>query len=152
SRPPAQDKRRPAVMTLREDVAVGWEGLGQWGGGVARIEGGRAGGGNEGGGVRVHGRLAVGRRGTRGGAQLSWETELLQHLDDEGMAVPVPIPTTDGRKFAAGLVVMTHVAGVLPETKADWRRVADTLRRLHRLTLGWPQRPGWLSSTDLLHA
>jgi aminoglycoside phosphotransferase (APT) family kinase protein len=29
--------------------------------------------------------------------------------------------------------------------------VADTLRQLHRLTHGW-QRPGWRSSTDLLHA
>ena len=39
-----------------------------------------------------------------------------------------------------------------PETESDWRRVADTLRRLHRATQGWPQRPGWRSSTDLLHA
>jgi len=30
--------------------------------------------------------------------------------------------------------------------------VADTLRRLHLITQGWPQRPGWRSSTDLLHA
>jgi aminoglycoside phosphotransferase (APT) family kinase protein len=30
--------------------------------------------------------------------------------------------------------------------------VADTLRQLHRLTQGWPQRPGWRSSTDLLEA
>jgi aminoglycoside phosphotransferase (APT) family kinase protein len=30
--------------------------------------------------------------------------------------------------------------------------VADTLRRLHRATEGWPQRPGWRSSTDLLDA
>ena len=30
--------------------------------------------------------------------------------------------------------------------------MADTLRQLHRLTQGWPQRPGWRSSTDLLHA
>jgi aminoglycoside phosphotransferase (APT) family kinase protein len=30
--------------------------------------------------------------------------------------------------------------------------VAETLRELHRLTQGWPQRPGWRSSTDLLHA
>jgi len=66
--------------------------------------------------------------------------------------VPVPIPTTDGRLFAAGVVVMTYVEGGPPETAADWRRVAATLRRLHRLTRGWPQRPGWRSSTDLLHA
>jgi len=47
---------------------------------------------------------------------------------------------------------MTYVEGGPPETEADWRRVADTLRLLHRLTQGWPQRPGWRSSTDLLHA
>jgi aminoglycoside phosphotransferase (APT) family kinase protein len=38
------------------------------------------------------------------------------------------------------------------ERLADWRRVADTVRELHRLTQGWPQRPGWRSSTDLLTA
>ena len=77
---------------------------------------------------------------------------LLVHLDHEGLTVPVPIPTTDGRLFADGLVVMTYAEGGPPETEADWRRVADTLRQLHRLTQGWPQRPGWRSSTDLLHA
>jgi hypothetical protein len=59
----------------------------------------------------------------------------------------VPIPTTAGRLFADGLVLMTYVEGGPPETEADWRRVADTLRRLHRLTQGWPQRLGWRSST-----
>src|SRR5262249_61552350 len=90
--------------------------------------------------------------GARSDAGLGWETELLQHLDREGLTVPVPIPTTDGRLFADGLVVMTYVEGGPPETEADWRRVAGTLRRLHRLTQGWPQRPGSRSSTDLLHA
>jgi Ser/Thr protein kinase RdoA (MazF antagonist) len=47
---------------------------------------------------------------------------------------------------------MTYVAGRPPESEADWHRVADTLRRLHRLTQDWSQRPGWRSSTDLLHA
>lgn len=37
------------------------------------------------------------------------------------------------------------------ESEADWRRVAAALRQLHGLTRGWPQRPGWQSSTDLLH-
>ena len=80
------------------------------------------------------------------------QTELLQHLNRAGLTVPVPIPTTDGRLFADGLVVMTYVEGGPPETAADWHRVAATLRQLHRLTQGWPQRPGWRSSTDLLHA
>src|SRR3982750_1958945 len=132
---------------------MGWEALEQWGDDVACIEPLTGGVGvNEVWSVRVKGQLAVGRLGKRSDADLSWETELLRHLDREGMTVPVPIPTTDGRHFADGLVVMTYVEGGPPETEADWRRVADTLRQLHRLTHGWPQRPGWRSSTDLLHA
>ncbi|MCS3447385.1 Ser/Thr protein kinase RdoA (MazF antagonist) [Bradyrhizobium elkanii] len=131
---------------------VGWEALGQWGEDVARIEPLAGGVANDVWSVRVQGQLAVGRLGTRGDADLAWETELLQHLDCEGLTVPVPIPTTDGRLFADGLVLMTYVEGGPPETEADWRRVADTLRRLHQLTRGWPQRPGWRSSIDLLHA
>jgi Ser/Thr protein kinase RdoA (MazF antagonist) len=139
-------------VILREDVAVGWEALDQWGDDVARLEPLTGGVGvNEVWSVRVNGHLAVGRLGKRSDADLAWETELLRHLDREGMTVPVPIPTTDGRHFADGLVVMTYVEGGPPETEADWRRVADTLRQLHRLTNGWPQRPGWRSSTDLLH-
>jgi Ser/Thr protein kinase RdoA (MazF antagonist) len=131
---------------------VGWEALRQWGDDVVRGEpltGGA--GGNEVWSVRVDGQLAVARLGRRSDADLTWETDLLRHLDRHGMAVPVPIRTTDGRHFADGLVVMTHVPGRPPGTEGDWRRVADTLRRLHRLTRGRPQRPGWRSSTDLLH-
>ena len=130
---------------------MGWEELEQWGDDVVRIEP-LAGGHNDVWSLRVKGHLAVGRLGIRSDADLAWETELLQHLDREGLIVPVPIATTDGRLFINGLVVMTYVDGTPPETEPDWRRVADTLRRLHELTHGWPQRPGWRSSTDLLHA
>ena len=139
-------------MTFREDVAMGWEALDQWGDDVARIEPLRAELASTrcGACASTGSSRSVARR--RSDADLSWETALLRHLDGEGMTVPVPIPTTDGRHFADGLVVMTYVEGGQPETEADWRRVADTLRQLHRLTHGWPQRPGWRSSTDLLHA
>ena len=43
--------------------------------------------------VRVHGHLAVGRLGARSDADLAWETKFLQHLDREGLTVPVPIAT-----------------------------------------------------------
>jgi Ser/Thr protein kinase RdoA (MazF antagonist) len=133
-------------------AAQGWEALRQWGKGAARIEPFTSGVANDVWRVRINGQLAVGRLGARSDADLAWETELLQYLDREGLTVPVPIPTLDGRLFADGLVVMTFVEGGPPETEADWRRVADTLRRLHQLTQGWRQRPGWRSSTDLLHA
>jgi Ser/Thr protein kinase RdoA (MazF antagonist) len=131
---------------------VGWEALEQWGDDVARIEPLAGGVVNEVWSVRVNGQLAVGRLGARSDADLAWETDLLWHLDREGLTVPVPIATTSGLLFADGLVVMSCVEGEPPETEADWRRVADMLRQLHRLTRGWPQRPGWRSSTDLLHA
>ncbi|GLY21605.1 hypothetical protein Misp04_13370 [Micromonospora sp. NBRC 101691] len=131
---------------------VGWEALGQWGEDVARVEPLTGGVANDVWSVRVDGHLAVGRLGTRSDADLAWETGLLRYLDRKGLTVPVPIPTRDGRLFVNGLVVMTYLDGGPPETQADWRRVAGTLRELHRLTQGWPQRPGWRSSTDLLHA
>jgi Ser/Thr protein kinase RdoA (MazF antagonist) len=132
---------------------MGWETLERWGDDVARIEPLTGGVGvSEVWSVRVNGQLAVARLGRRSDVDLAWETALLHYLDREGLTVPVPIPTTDGRHFVDGLVVMTYVEGGPPETEADWRRVADTLGQLHRLTQGWPQRPGWRSSTDLLHA
>src|SRR3954468_2846653 len=132
-------------------LPVGWEALGQWGDDVVRVERLAGGVANEVWSVRVDGHLAVGRLGARSDADLAWETELLRYLDGEGLPVPVPIPTTSGRLFVDGLVVLTFAAGEPPQTEADWRRVAGVLRRLHRLTKGWPQRPGWRSSTDLLH-
>src|SRR5215475_8204616 len=131
---------------------VGWEALEQWGADVARIAPLAGGVANDVWSVRVNGHLAVGRLGARSDADLAWETTLLQHLDHAGLTVPVPIPTTAGRLFVDGLVVMTYVEGGPPEAEAHWRRVADTLRELHRVTQGWPQRPGWRSSTDLLYA
>lgn len=129
---------------------MGWQDLRLWGADAVRLEPLAGGTSNDVWTVRVRGRLAVGRLGHRSDADLAWEAGLLQHLDREGLAVPVPIPTTDGRLFADGLMVMRYMEGGPPETEADWRRVAETLRRLHRATAGWPQRPGWRSSGDLL--
>jgi len=131
---------------------VGWEALEQWGDDVRRVAPLTGGVANQVWSLRVDGRLAVGRLGARSDADLAWETDLLRHLEAQGLAVPVPIPTREGRLFADGLVVMTYVQGRPPETETDWRRVAMMLRQVHRLTRDWPQRPGWRSSLDLLRA
>jgi Ser/Thr protein kinase RdoA (MazF antagonist) len=131
-------------------AALGWKALEQWGKNAIRIERLAGGVANDVWSVRVDGQLAVARLGKRSDADLAWETGLLQYLNREGLTVPVPIPTKDGRLFVDGLVVMTYVEGGPPESKSDWRRVAETLRELHGLTQGYPQRPGWRSSTDLL--
>lgn len=131
---------------------MGWEALEYWGKDARRLERLAGASPNDVWSVRVGGQLAVARLGTRSDADLAWETGLLQYLDYNGMTVPVPVPTTDGRLFVEGLVVMRHLEGGPPETEDDWHRVADTLRGLHRLTPDWPQRPGWRSSADLLQA
>lgn len=131
---------------------MGWETLALWGEDVVRVERLTGGVANDIWSVRVGGRLAVARLGKRSDLDLGWEAELLQHLERNGLSVPAPIPTTDGRLFVDGLVVMKHMAGGPPQSADDWRRVAATLRELHRLTAGWPQRPGWRSSIDLLVA
>lgn len=129
-----------------------WDALAHWGEDAVKVERFTGGVANEVWRVRVDGRLAVGRLGTRSDADLEWETELMLHLDRQGIAVPMPIPARDGRLFVDGLVVMTHLDGGPPQDEADWRRVAETLRAVHRVTQGWPQRPGWRSSTELLFA
>jgi Ser/Thr protein kinase RdoA (MazF antagonist) len=131
---------------------MGWEALRHWGQEATRIEPLSGGSSNDVWSVRLDGRLAVARLGSRSDADLAWETSLLQHLDRHGMTVPVPIPTTDGRLFADGLVVMEFMEGGPPESEADWRRVAATLRGLHELTQDWPQRPGWRASTEYVLA
>ncbi|MFE0015906.1 phosphotransferase enzyme family protein [Mesorhizobium sp. NPDC059054] len=131
---------------------MGWEALAYWGKDATRLKRLTGGVANDVWSVRIDGRLAIARLGTRSDADLGWEMDLLQHLDRNGMTVPIPIPTVDGRLFVDGLVVMRYLEGGPPETERDWRRVADTLRELHRLTQDWPQRPGWRSSTDLLKA
>lgn len=131
---------------------MGWDALKLWGDDAVRVEKLAGGVANDVWSVRVGGELSVGRLGKRGDADLAWETGLLQHLERHGMTVPAPIPTPDGHLFADGLVVMKYVPGGPPQTDADWRRVAETQRLLHRLTRDWPQRPGWRSSLDLLTA
>ncbi|KKB80123.1 aminoglycoside phosphotransferase [Devosia soli] len=129
---------------------TGWETLRQWGADAERVERLTGGSSNDVWSVRIGGRLAVARLGKRSDADLAWETELLHHLDRNGLHVPVPIPAADGRPFVDGLVVMQYMEGSPPETEGDWERVAATVRHLHELTRAWPQRPGWRSSLDLL--
>ena len=93
---------------------MGWDALGQWGESAVRVERLSGGVANDVWSVHLNGRLAVGRLGTRNDADLAWEMALLQHLDRQGLTVPVPIPTMDGRLFAEGLVVMEYIEGGPP--------------------------------------
>ena len=132
------------------DIASGWEALLKWDPNAKRIEKQKNGVANDVWLVEIHGQRAIARLGKRSDADLDWETKLLSFLGANGIRVPAPIPNLDGKLFANGLVVMEYLEGTKPQTEADWRRVAETLKKVHALTRNWPQRPGWKSSADLI--
>ncbi len=99
--------------------------------------------------VVVDGERAVARRTTRSAASLDWELDLLEMLTGEEFVVPQVIATPDGRRHVDGVVVQTWLDGVPPAADADWERVRVEIERLHRLTRGWPQRPGCRSVVEL---
>lgn len=93
----------------------------------------------------------VARRSRRPPASLDWEIGLLDHLTRHGLRVPAVVPALDGRRHVAGVVVQTWLDGTRPG-RDDWPAVTALVQRLHELTTGWPQRPGFASTHDLLTA
>ena len=93
-------------------------------------------------------RLAA-RRSPRSAASLDWEVGLLDHLARHGLRVPAVIPARDGRRHVDGVVVLSWLDGS-PPGPGDWSAVAAFLRRLHAVTAGWPQRPGFASTRELI--
>jgi Ser/Thr protein kinase RdoA (MazF antagonist) len=98
---------------------------------------------------RGHQRLVV-RTSGRAPDALNWELDLVEHLSNAGLSVPVPLPSDDGRRHVGGVMVTEFLDGSWPRGVDDWRRVVDVLKVLHEVTVGWPQRPGFASSRDLL--
>ncbi|WP_158554043.1 phosphotransferase enzyme family protein [Micromonospora deserti] len=91
------------------------------------------------------------RRSKRSFESLAWELSLLEHLLGHGIGVPRVVVADDGRRHVDGVVVSQFVEGREPSDSLDWRRVVDTLTAMHELTTGWPQRPGFASSRQLLN-
>lgn len=112
---------------------------------------GRLGGGNRNEVLKIRrgNERLVARRSRRSPASLDWELDLLDHLARHGLRVPAIIPSSDGRRHIAGVIVQSWLEGSAPGPQ-DWAEVAATLRRLHEVTAGWPQRPGFASTRELL--
>jgi len=100
--------------------------------------------------ITLNGERHVARQGRRSGPALAWELDLLDHLLATGFRVPRVVPNGDGRRDLDGLVVFTWLDGDPPSSDEDWQRVRSWLGRLHERTRGWPQRPGFASTLDLL--
>ena len=93
----------------------------------------------------------VARRSRRPPASLDWEVGLLDHLARHGLRVPEVIRALDGRRHVDGLMVLSWLDGT-PPGPGDWPAIAAELGRLHSVTAGWPQRPGFASTRELITA
>lgn len=100
--------------------------------------------------VLIRGERRVARRSRRSAAALEWEIGLLEHLSAHGLPVPTPVRTTDRERFVGATIVLPWVAGREPASEEDWYAVAAELGRLHRATVGYPQRPGFRSARELV--
>jgi hypothetical protein len=100
--------------------------------------------------VELDGHPAVARLGRHGPHALEWEAGLLEWLDHRDVGAPRLVRTRYDESHVPGCVVTELVEGESPSTPADWAQVAATLRRLHHVCGGWPQRPGSQSSRELL--
>jgi Ser/Thr protein kinase RdoA (MazF antagonist) len=102
--------------------------------------------------ARRRNRQFVVRQSSRPTRSLEWELELLAHLSRQGVRVPQVLLTDDGRQHVDGVVVQQFLPGGRPRSRRDWEHVIKTVQRVHELTAGWPQRPGFRSSRQLLDA
>ncbi len=102
--------------------------------------------------VRLGDETCIARQNSRGASALDWELDLLEALHGYGFTVPLPIPAASGERRIDGLVVFTFLQGREPAGPRDSQLVGDALRRLHALTAGWPQRPGFSTFRALLTA
>lgn len=89
------------------------------------------------------------RSSRRGADSLDWELALLVDLRSHGFCVPDPIPTDDQRLRAGLTSVHRWIDGRPPTSPTDWAQVASELRRVHRMPIVRPQRPGAASVTSL---
>ena len=104
--------------------------------------------------VALDGRPYVARLSRIRTLALEWEVTLLDWLRRCDVGVPVLVPTRragdEPQLHAGGCIVTEVVDGHQPKSDDDWELVAATMRRLHHVSGGWPQRPGSRAAADLL--
>jgi Ser/Thr protein kinase RdoA (MazF antagonist) len=99
---------------------------------------------------RVNGKACVVRRSARSDAALVWELDLIEEVRHRGLGAPEIVPTAAGDRSRHGVVIQHRVPGARPASREDWLAVAEYLTTLHTRFRSFGQRPGFVSSIDLL--
>lgn len=102
--------------------------------------------------ARQSGRPLVIHQSQRDGAALDWELHLRVRIGTEGVLSPTIQPTARRHLREGRVYVEEFVEGAAPRTRRDATEALSTVDRLHQLTVGHHQRPGFLSTRALLEA
>jgi Ser/Thr protein kinase RdoA (MazF antagonist) len=81
---------------------------------------------------------------------MRWVRAVHDRAEEAGFTIPRLVSTQDGRLVVDGITVERWIEG-RPATKADRDQFGRALSRFHKLSRNWEQRPGFASSTELLH-
>jgi Ser/Thr protein kinase RdoA (MazF antagonist) len=95
--------------------------------------------------------LRVAKTTRRDEAALAWLLPVHDAARRAGLVVPTPLPSRDGALVVDGVTLEPFIAG-RPLEPDELPAVGALLERFHALTRDLPQRPGFRSSADLLHA
>ncbi len=99
---------------------------------------------------RVNGVPCVVRRSKRSDAALAWELDLIDEVRRRGLGAPEIVATAAGDRSRDGVVIQHRVPGARPASREDWLAVAEYVTTLHTSFRSFGQRPGFVSSIDLL--
>ncbi len=91
--------------------------------------------------VEIGGRQFVARQSLAGEPSLRWLWRLQSVAMREGVRLAPMLPSRSGALIVAGWTVEPLLDGVSGSV-ADLAEVRRALRRMHRATRGWPERPG----------
>lgn len=90
------------------------------------------------------------RRSKRSDAALAWELDLIEEVRRRGLGAPEIVATAASDRSRDGVVIQHRVPGARPASLEDWLAVAEYLTTLHTSLRSFGQRPGFVSSIDLV--
>ncbi len=80
---------------------------------------------------------------------IAWVHDIHDVAEAVGIAVPRFVRSVSGQLVEGGVTVEHWLDGT-PLVEADYEAAAQAVKRFHNATRGWPQRPGFASSQELL--
>ncbi len=99
--------------------------------------------------VECNGERLVAKSTRRSPEAIAWLNDIYDVAEAVGIEVPHLVPSSGGQLVEGGVTVERWIDGA-PLAEADYEAAAQVIKRFHSATRGWPQRPSFASSQELL--